>query len=107
MAMPSKVNVLYDQTSGADAALDTGLLDTEDYDYIGWHIVASGNITASTIAFYIGLTVAGPSIWSGASALTAGQNLFIGAWGPGCSGPAVNAAMVRAAPVPAAWRCRP
>jgi len=98
---PSKCDVLYDQTSGANAALDTGILNTGDYDFIGWNLVASAAITASTMTVLMAPTVAGPTIADRSASLTAGQSVFSGGWGPGCAG-AVNACPAIERPVPPA-----
>jgi hypothetical protein len=49
MPMPSKVDVLYDQSSVANTALDTGNLNTADYDALLVEVQPSGAAGASTI----------------------------------------------------------
>ena len=50
MSMPTKYVLLAEVTGAADAAVDTGIFDTQDCDHIGYVVRASAAITASTIS---------------------------------------------------------
>src|SRR5574341_1969300 len=90
MTMPSKVAVLYDQTSAANAALDTGVIDVSAYDAIGWYVFASAGITASTFTLFSGSLA---SVFNtNAAVLTAGQINWSGGFGLG-SGSAIGGGM--------------
>jgi hypothetical protein len=84
MAMPSKVDLLFDGTGVANTDFDTGVLDVRDYDYVGFRFHFSGGITASSIIYSSGHTP-GAVLGFKSGALTAAASNVGGGWGPGCS----------------------
>ncbi len=50
--MPSKAILLFSGVGGANAAFDTGDLNTADYDYLLVELIPSGAAAASTLSFY-------------------------------------------------------
>lgn len=104
--MPTEAKVIYDSTSGANAVLDTGAIDTKDFDSLLITVQASGNNTAGGISFETYDSENTARVVYNATFATA-QSRFSGCWGPGCTGSynhATGGSNAFPAPLPATIR---
>lgn len=71
MPRPSKAAVLFDGTSAANTAFDTGNLDTSDYDAVAIEVIPSAAAAASVLSFYDTAFSVATAIWTVATPATA------------------------------------
>lgn len=79
--MPSKATLLFDGTSAANTAFDSGNLSTADYDSLLVEVIPSGAAGASTLSFYDPGFSTSTAIYTVATPATAAVKTS--AWGPG------------------------
>jgi hypothetical protein len=75
--------ILYDTTSAANTAQDTGKLDTRRFDCVSIYLVTSGNTTAA-VSHEI-YDASGTALAIDTGTLVTGKTRFVGSWGIGCS----------------------
>lgn len=101
MAMPTKLVVLFEGTGAANTNFDTGPVDTQDCDQVGYACVASAGITASSIVASGYLDAAGTKVvFSKTGTWSAGQNHAEAGIGPGSTHTSLGAPAVPTAVPP-------
>ena len=85
MTMVPKAVVLYDTSSSANAALDTGRIDTSDCESVAIYLTTSGNVVGTPAVSHEIYDAAGNALAIDTATLTTGLTRYVGGWGPGCS----------------------
>lgn len=84
MSMPSIPVILFDATSAANAALDTGKIDVTDFESVAIYLVSAGVVGTPSVSHEI-YDAGGTALAIDTAVLTAGSTRAVGGWGPGCS----------------------
>jgi hypothetical protein len=82
-AFASDGALIYDTTSAANTAQDTGKLDVRRFDCLSIYLVTNGNTTAS-VSHEI-YDASGTALAIDTAVLVTGKTRFVGSWGIGCS----------------------
>lgn len=83
LADESSAAILYDTTSAANTAQDTGKIDVRRFDCVSLYLVTNGNTTA-TVSHEI-YDASGTALAIDTGTLVTGKTRFVGSWGIGCS----------------------
>jgi hypothetical protein len=84
MSMPTIPVILYDTTSGANAALDTGKIDLTDFADVSIHLISAAVVGTPAVSYEV-YDASGTAVAIDTANLTTGSTRAVGGWGPGCS----------------------
>lgn len=88
MSMPTKYAKLHEQAGAANTAFVTPVLDTKDFDYLGYRVQLAGGVAPA--GQLVGLnaydTDGTTAVQSAVGTIATGAGEFAAGIGPGCSG---------------------
>ena len=88
MSMPSLSKVLLTQTGGDNAAFTTVAIDTRDYDFVTYSVTLIGGVAPAGLAALMTAVAedGATSLGAQGATITTGATIYLGGWGPGCTG---------------------